>query len=461
MARSVKNTNSGRMSIIQQAIVDSGKTINIDAEDSQLGQEDKQKIQAIIRDMLNVIDRSLMARKHDETIKNKIKDQLIERLELEARNYSVLVQSKFWQFCNEKIDEILGFGAIQRLLNDEEVTDIMVNGPGPGNVFYEKHGTLHLAPEFYDNKEQIMNVMEMIVGPIGRRIDESSPTVDARLPDGSRFHGTIPPISLDGPQFTIRKFRAGMTIEQLVDKYNTISAEDADFLKMCILARLNIIVSGGTGSGKTSMLNVLSSFIPDDERIITIEDSAELQIHKPNLVRYESRSANIDGKGEVTIRQLVKESLRERPDRIIVGEVRDAAALDMMQAMNTGHEGSITTGHANNAIDMLKRVETMAMMAGERLPLSAVRNQIASAIDIIIHQERLNDGKRRTTEIVSVEGLKDEEFVTKTILRYDRKKDKLVKTYEVPKFLDKFEKIDFKKYGLTIPKWLYGREANV
>lgn len=456
MARPVKTLKSGRMSIVQQGLLDSGKTVSIDAEVSQLGQNDKEKLQAIIRDSLNLVDRTLMAQKHNESAKNKIKMQIIERLELEARNYSVLVQQQFWEFCNEKIDEILGYGAIQRLLNDEEVTDIMVNGVGPGKVFYEKHGLIHQAQEYYATKEHIMNIMEMIVGPIGRRIDESSPMVDARLPDGSRFHGTIPPISLEGPQFTIRKFRVGMTINDLIYKYNTVTEEDAEFLKMCIIARLNILVSGGTGSGKTSMLNVLSSFIPDNERIITIEDSAELQIKKPNLIRYESRNANIDGKGEITIRQLVKESLRERPDRIIVGEVRDSAALDMIQAMNTGHEGSITTGHSNNAVDMLKRVETMAMMAGERLPLSAVRNQIASAIDMIVHQERLNDGRRRIMEVISVEGLDKDEFLTKTILEYDRKLDRLVPTKQVPRFIKKLEVAGLENYGFTIPKWIYG-----
>lgn len=462
MARILRNSDvNDRMSIVQHGLEKAGRTISTNVEDSKLGQEDKERLQRRIREILNSIDRDMMARKHDKETKEKIKAEILNRLDEEKHNYSILLHNQLWSYCNEKIDEILGYGAIQQLLDDKEVADIMVNGAGPGKIFYEKGGVVYPAEEYYGTDEQIMNIMEVIVGPIGRRIDESSPMVDARLPDGSRFHGTVPPITLNGPQFTIRKFRAGMTMDDIVDKYNTISKDDADFFKMCIIARLNIIVSGGTGSGKTSMLNVLSSFIPENERIITVEDSAELQIKQPNIVRYESRNPNIEGKGEITIRQLVRECLRERPDRIIVGEVRDAAALDMLQAMNTGHDGSLTTGHSNSAIDMLSRLETMAMMAGERLPINAVRNQIASAIDMIIHQERLKDGRRRTTEVVSIEGMKGDDIVTKQLLKYDWKADKLVKVGSRPRFLEKLERADLQKYGLSIPKWLYGSGSNV
>jgi pilus assembly protein CpaF len=301
--------------------------------------------------------------------------------------------------------EILGLGPLQILLEENDITEIMVNGPR--NVYVERKGKIHRVPISFESDEHVMRIIERIVAPLGRRIDETSPYVDARLPDGSRVNAIIPPISLIGPTITIRKFSTEpITIEQLI-KYGTITPEAIKFLKACVEARLNIIISGGTGSGKTTLLNILSQFIPSDERIITMENAAELQLRQEHVIPLESRPPNIEGTGEITIRQLVINSLRMRPDRIIVGEIRDEESLDMLQAMNTGHDGSMTTAHSNSPRDTLARIETMAMMAGVELPIRAIRGQIASAIDIVIHQDRLRDGSRRVvniTEIGNMEG---------------------------------------------------------
>lgn len=301
--------------------------------------------------------------------------------------------------------EILGLGPLQILLEENDITEIMVNGPR--NVYVERKGKIHRVPITFESDEHVLRIIERIVAPLGRRIDETSPFVDARLPDGSRVNAIIPPISLIGPTITIRKFsKEPITIEQLI-KYGSITPEAMKFLQACVEARLNIIISGGTGSGKTTLLNILSQFIPSDERIITMENAAELQLRQEHVITLESRPPNIEGKGEITIRQLVINSLRMRPDRIIVGEIRDEESLDMLQAMNTGHDGSMTTAHSNSPRDTLARIETMAMMAGVELPIRAIRGQIASAIDIVIHQDRLRDGSRRVvniTEIGNMEG---------------------------------------------------------
>ncbi len=301
--------------------------------------------------------------------------------------------------------EILGLGPLQILLEENDITEIMVNGPR--NVYVERKGKIHRVPISFESDEHVLRIIERIVAPLGRRIDETSPFVDARLPDGSRVNAIIPPISLIGPTITIRKFsKEPITIEQLI-KYGSITPEAMKFLKACVEARLNIVISGGTGSGKTTLLNVLSQFIPSDERIITMENAAELQLRQEHVITLESRPPNIEGKGEITIRQLVINSLRMRPDRIIVGEIRDEESLDMLQAMNTGHDGSMTTAHSNSPRDTLARIETMAMMAGVELPIRAIRGQIASAIDLVIHQDRLRDGSRRVvniTEIGNMEG---------------------------------------------------------
>ncbi|MGE5559827.1 MAG: CpaF family protein [Chloroflexota bacterium] len=320
------------------------------------------------------------------------------------------------QIGNELIAEIIGFGPIQPLLDDDSVAEVMVNGAG--RIYVERHGKLELTPIRFANDAAVLQLIERIVAPLGRRIDESSPMVDARLPDGSRVNAIIPPLSLKGPSITIRKFaRDPLTIADLI-KFGTLSADMASFLEACVKARLNILISGGTGSGKTTSLNVLSSFVPPDERIVTIEDAAELQLRQEHVVSLETRPANLEGEGEINIRQLVRNALRMRPDRIIVGEVRGGEALDMLQAMNTGHDGSLTTGHANSPRDMLSRLETMVLMAGVELPVKAIREQIGSAIDLIVHQSRLRDGTRRITHITEVQGLEGDVIVLQDVFVY-------------------------------------------
>ncbi len=344
--------------------------------------------------------------------KQEIKDRILGYLNEE----SDLALSERWEVAEALLAEILGFGPIQPLLDDPEVSEIMINGPR--QVYAERRGRLELTGVQFEDDRQVMHLIEKIVAPIGRRIDESSPMVDARLPDGSRVNAIIPPLSLKGPAVTIRKFsKDPLTIQDLI-RFGTLTPEMALFLEACVKARLNIVVSGGTGSGKTTTLNVLSSFIPEDERIVTIEDAAELQLRQEHVVSLETRPANVEGRGEVSIRQLVKNSLRMRPDRIVVGEVRGGEALDMLQAMNTGHDGSLTTGHANTPRDMLSRLETMVLMAGMELPVKAIREQIASAIDLIVQTARLKDGSRRITHVTEVQGMEGEVIVLQDIFRY-------------------------------------------
>jgi len=307
------------------------------------------------------------------------------------------------RLVQEVVDEVLGLGPIQGLLRNNEITEIMVNRFD--SIYIEQEGKIFQSRLRFSSEEHLRRTIERIVAHVGRRIDESSPLVDARLPDGSRVNAVVPPIALDGAILTIRKFSAEpFTIDDLIS-LGTLPEEAATFLKTCVEAKLNILISGGTGSGKTTTLNVLSSFIPDNERVITVEDAAELQLAQPHVVRMESRPVNIEGKGLVTIRDLVRNSLRMRPDRIVVGEVRDGAALDMLQAMNTGHEGSLTTIHANSSKDALVRIENLVLMAGVEFPIRVIREQISEAIDIIIHQARLRDGSRRVTEISEVTGI--------------------------------------------------------
>lgn len=317
----------------------------------------------------------------------------------------------------EIYDSIRGLGPLEKLLADETITEIMVNGPK--QVFIERKGKLQQTDVVFSDTDQLMNVIDRIVSPLGRHVDEANPMVDARLPDGSRVNAVIPPLSLKGPLLTIRKFsKSPLTVENLI-AYGSLTIKMAAFLEACVRGRLNVVVSGGTGSGKTTLLNVLSAYIPYDERIVTIEDAAEIQLQQKHVLTLEARPANLEGAGQITIRDLVRNALRMRPDRIIIGEVRGGEALDMLQAMNTGHDGSLTTGHANSTRDMLARLETMVLMAGMNLPLPAIRQQIASAIDIIVQQARMRDGSRKIISISEVLGMEGDVIVTQEIFGYD------------------------------------------
>jgi len=370
-------------------------------------------------------------------------EELINRImDREAEYLSRMERQKI---VTEIMDEVVGYGPIEPLIRDPEISEIMVNGPK--QVFIERDGKLEKTGISFRDNEHVMHIIDKIVSPLGRRIDESMPMVDARLPDGSRVNAVIPPLSLIGPVITIRKFsREPLTIQDLI-RFGTLTPQMATFLEACVKARLNIIISGGTGSGKTSTLNVLSSFIPANERIVTIEDAAELQLNQEHVITLESRPPNIEGKGEITIRDLVRNALRMRPERIVVGEVRSGEALDMLQAMNTGHDGSLTTVHANSPRDLLARLETMVMMAGMELPAKAIREQIASAFDLIIHQARLRDGSRKITHVTEVVGMEEDKITLQDIFVYkitgtderNRALGKFRATGVVPRALNKLE----------------------
>ena len=354
------------------------------------------------------------------------------------------------------VAEILGLGPLEPLLADESITEIMVNGPK--KIFVERAGKIQRINITFESDEHLMRIIERIVAPLGRRIDESSPTVDARLKDGSRVNAVIPPISLQGPVLTIRKFFATpLTVEDLI-RFGTITEEAMEFLRAAVIAATNVLISGGTGTGKTTFLNVLSAYIPGDERIATIENAAELQLRQEHVVILESRPKNVEGKGEVSIRDLVVNALRMRPDRIIVGECRSGEALDMLQAMNTGHEGSMTTLHANNTRDSLSRLETMVLMAGMELPHRAIRDQVASAIDMIVQLSRLRDGSRRVTSITEVQGMEGDVITMAEIFKFEqsgfengRVIGRLRPTGVRPKFMDKIEQA-----GIHLPPSIFG-----
>jgi pilus assembly protein CpaF len=412
-----------------------------------------------------------------QDLKNRVQTKLLSTLDpsmdvSQTSEVKKTIQELFEQILNEEniilsrperarmfeqiSAEILGFGPLQRLLEDETITEIMVNGAK--NIYIERFGKIIREPMTFENNEHVMRIIERIVSPLGRRIDESSPYVDARLPDGSRVNAIIPPLSLVGPVLTIRKFaKTPITVENLID-FGSITQEAIQFLDACVKSRANVVISGGTGSGKTTLLNILSGFIPADERIITVENAAELQLRQEHVVTLESRPENIEGKGEVTIRQLVINTLRMRPDRIIVGEIRDEAALDMLQAMNTGHDGSMTTLHSNSPRDTLARLETMTLMAGMDLPVRAIREQVASAIDLIVHQSRMRDGTRKITQITEVSGMEGEIITMTDIFAYEQagyENGKVVgrlrPTGLRPKFIEQIE-----QSGIHLPPSIFG-----
>ncbi|TQM96426.1 pilus assembly protein CpaF [Ornithinimicrobium humiphilum] len=374
------------------------------------------KIKADAREQLFT---RLGARLSDTSLDEEQLHELVRRelTQLVAATETPLKSDERRRLIKEVTDDVLGHGPLQSLLDDDSVTEIMVNGPQ--NVYVERAGRLSRVPVEFASEEHLRRVIERIVGRVGRRIDESSPLVDARLEDGSRVNAIIPPLAFSGSTLTIRKFgKKPLQVQDLIDN-QSLSPQMVEMLSACVEAKLNILVSGGTGTGKTTLLNVLSSFIPADERIVTIEDAVELQLQQEHIVRLEARPRNIEGRGEVTIRDLVRNSLRMRPDRIIVGEVRGGESLDMLQAMNTGHEGSLSTLHANSPRDAVARLETMVLMAGMDLPLRAIREQIASAIDVIVHLSRLRDGTRRVTHVTEVQGMEGDVITLQDAFTFD------------------------------------------
>ena len=381
-------------------------------------------------------------------------EELFENILTEEK--IVLSRPERRRLFEQIVAEILGLGPLEPLLADETITEIMVNGSK--NIYIERRGKIHREPVSFESDDHLMRIIDRIVAPLGRRIDESSPYVDARLPDGSRVNAIIPPICLVGPTLTIRKFaKIPITVEQLIE-YGSVTAESVEFLKACVLARINVVISGGTGSGKTTFLNVLSQYIPGDERIITIENAAELQLRQEHVVTLESRPPNIEGRGEVTIQNLVVNALRMRPDRIIVGEIRASEALDMLQAMNTGHEGSMTTAHSNSPRDTLSRIETMTLMAGMDLPIRAIREQISSALELVVHLERQRDGSRKVTHITEIQGMEGDVITMTDLFVFEqtgfedgRVIGRLRPTGLRPKFMDKIE-----ASGIHLPASIFG-----
>lgn len=405
--------------------------------------------QLILPRVLSTLDLSMIGNVDERRVRMQIRE-VANRLINEASAPLSLLQRR--HVVRQIEDEVMGLGPLEPLLADPSVSDILVNGAH--QVYIERAGKLESTGVRFNDDSHLLNIIDRIVSKVGRRIDESMPMVDARLQDGSRVNAIIPPLAIDGPVLSIRRFgRDTLTMEDLI-RLGSISPAVADVLKAVVLARLNVMISGGTGSGKTTLLNVLSSYIPERERIITIEDSAELQLRQPHVVRLETRQINVEGRGQITQRDLVRNSLRMRPDRIVVGEVRGAEALDMLQAMNTGHDGSLTTVHANSSRDALSRIETMVAMSGVQFPIAALRSQIASAIDVIIHMERHEDGRRRVTSVQEINGMESDTIVMSEIFTFTRSgvdaKGNVIGRFHptgiVPEFFDRI-----RKRGLELP----------
>ncbi|MGZ4409300.1 MAG: CpaF family protein, partial [Gaiellaceae bacterium] len=402
----------------------------------------------------------LFKRESTEDLNERVLRTVTEQLSLDR---TPLTREERRQLVREVADDILGYGPIDPLLRDDSVTEVMANGPD--RVYIERSGKIERTPVSFVDNAHLLRITDKIVSQVGRRIDESSPMVDARLPDGSRVNAVIPPLSLSGPLITIRKFsRKRLTLDDMI-KLGTLSQETVEFLQRCIRAQLNMLISGGTGSGKTTLMNALSTAIPNEERIVTIEDAAELRLNQDHVLRLESRPKDLGGENEIPIRALVRNSLRMRPDRIIVGEVRGAEALDMLQAMNTGHDGSLSTIHSNTPRDALARVETMVLMAGYDLPVRAIREQVSSALECIIHLERLEDGSRRVTSITEVQGMETDVITLQELFKFEI--DEVTRDGTImgalratglrPAFLEKFE-----KRGIALPLGLFqGREPDL
>ena len=394
----------------------------------------------------------------EDDLRRRVNEQLHAALAQERAPLSAADKA---QLIQDVADDILGYGPIDRLLKDDDVSEVMVNGPD--SVYVERNGKLEKDPATFVDEVHLRRIIDKIVSEIGRRIDEANPLCDARLPDGSRVNAVIHPLAIGGPFLTIRKFsKEKLQIDDLI-RYGTLNAHAARFLQACVVGRLNVLVSGGTGTGKTTTLNVLSSFIPTDERIVTVEDAKELQLHQDHVLALEARPANIEGRGEITIRDLVKNCLRMRPDRIVVGECRSGEALDMLQAMNTGHDGSLTTVHSNSPRDTLARLETLVLMAGFDLPVRAIREQMASALDCIVHLSRLRDGTRRITHITEVQGMEGDVITLQDIFLFDfgmgvdehgRFKGHLKATGVRPKFAEKLA-----DYGIRLGQEVFQPEG--
>jgi pilus assembly protein CpaF len=414
---------------------------------------------AILGYLVQNIDQKLLEQADETLLRRRVEELVEEKLRADKLPYSRQIRNRL---VSDMADEILGYGPIEPLLRDPTVTEVMVNRAD--QVYCERFGKLELADIQFRDNDHIRHVIDKIVTPLGRRVDESSPMVDARLPDGSRVNAIIPPLSLNGPVLTIRKFSVDpYTVEDLIG-FGSLTQGMAAFLAACVKVKLNVIVSGGSGAGKTTLLNVLSSFIPEGERIVTVEDAAELKLHQPHVVRLESRPPNIEGKGEVKIRDLVRNCLRMRPDRIVVGECRGGEALDMLQAMNTGHEGSISTIHANTPRDALARLETMVMMSGMDLPSRAIREQAASAIHMIVQIGRLSDGSRKVVSVSEVQGMEGNVIVLQDLFSFQQKGvgegGKVLGTMQatgmVPKFIERFNSA-----GVHLPAEIFKRQGDL